>query len=107
MHRTNDESRVALVAGKALSAGVRSFVYLLAVLLGMKMNWNPLAPLFFANNASYPITLMPGWLQVLARFNPLTYEVDAVRVMMLAGGTSAFGIGWDFIILAIVTVVLV
>ena len=36
-------------------------------------------PLFFASNAVYPIDIMPGWLQALARANPLTYEVDALR----------------------------
>ena len=40
--------RAALVLGKALSAGVRGLVqavmiYLLALLLGVKMNWSPLA----------------------------------------------------------------
>ena len=40
--------RAALVLGKALSAGVRSLaqaviIYVLAVLLAVRMNWNPLA----------------------------------------------------------------
>ncbi len=30
-------------------------------------------PLFFASNAIYPIQIMPGWLQVVARVNPLSY----------------------------------
>jgi ABC-2 type transport system permease protein len=40
-------------------------------------------PLFFASNAIYPIELMPAWLKVLAWANPLTYEVDALRGLML------------------------
>ncbi len=48
-------------------------------------------PLFFASNAIYPITIMPGWLKVIAEANPLSYEVDALRALMLAGGTSANG----------------
>ena len=36
-------------------------------------------PLFFASNALYPVSVMPGWLQVLSRVNPLSYEVDALR----------------------------
>jgi ABC-2 type transport system permease protein len=39
---------------------------------------------------------MPGWLQTVAHLNPLTYEVDALRALMLADGTSAFGVGVDF-----------
>jgi ABC-2 type transport system permease protein len=30
-------------------------------------------PLFFASSALYPVSIMPGWLQALARVNPLTY----------------------------------
>ena len=64
-------------------------------------------PLFFASNAIYPIVLMPAWLQVIARCNPLTYEVDALRDLMLNNGISAFGIGTDFAVLIIVTAALV
>ena len=39
-------------------------------------------PLFFASNALYPIELMPGWLQVVSRVNPLSYEVDALRGLL-------------------------
>jgi len=42
---------------------------------------------------------MPGWLQVIAHLNPLTYEVDALLALMLAKGTSTFGLGVDFAIL--------
>jgi ABC-2 type transport system permease protein len=44
-------------------------------------------PLFFASNALYPVDLMPGWLQVLNHVNPLSYEVDALRGLLL--GTPA------------------
>jgi len=145
--------RAALVLGKALSAGIRALaqgliIYVLAVLLGVKMNWSPLAlmsvflvvilgaaffatlsliiaclvktrerfmgigqlltmPLFFASSAIYPISVMPGWLQVISHVNPLTYEVDALRALMLAGGTSTYGIGWDLLILLAATTALV
>jgi ABC-2 type transport system permease protein len=145
--------RSALVLGKALSAGVRGLtqaviVYVLALLLGVQMNWNPLnlvgviiivilgaacfstfsliiaclvktrerfmgigqvltMPLFFASNAIYPIVLMPAFLQAIARCNPLTYEVDALRDLMLVNGISVFGLGVDFLVLFVVTTVLV
>jgi ABC-2 type transport system permease protein len=145
--------RAALVLGKALSAGVRgltqaAIVYVLALLLGVQMNWNPVnllgvfvivilgaacfstfsliiaclvktrerfmgigqmltLPLFFASNAIYPILLMPAWLQAIARCNPLTYEVDALRDLMLVNGISVFGLGTDFLILFVVTTILV
>jgi ABC-2 type transport system permease protein len=145
--------RSALVLGKALSAGVRSlpqavFIYLLALLLGVKMSMNPLGligmlfavvigagffatlsliiacivksrerfmgigqvltmPLFFASNAIYPIAMMPGWLQAVSSVNPLTYEVDALRAMMLSAGTSSLGLGLDFAVLVTATAILV
>lgn len=64
-------------------------------------------PLFFASNAIYPIDIMPGWLQALSRINPLTYQVDALRALMLADGTSAYGLGTDFGVLLAVTAGLV
>ena len=145
--------RAALVLGKALSAGIRGLtqaiiIYVLALLLGVKLNWNPLAltgvlltvmlgaaffstfsliiaclvktrerfmgigqvltmPLFFASNAIYPISIMPGWLQVISHINPLTYEVDALRGLMLVGGGNSFGIGPDLLVLVAATTVLV
>ena len=141
--------RSALVLGKAVSAGLRGLtqgviVYLLAVLLGVGMDWRPLSllgvllvvmlgaaffstfslviaclvktrerfmgigqiltmPLFFASNAIYPIAIMPRWLQVISRANPLTYQVDALRALMLAGGASSYGTGIDIAVLTAAT----
>jgi ABC-2 type transport system permease protein len=56
-------------------------------------------PLFFASNAIYPIDVMPNWLRLLSRVNPVTYLVDALRGLMIHGGHSAFGVGFDFLVL--------
>jgi ABC-2 type transport system permease protein len=40
-------------------------------------------PLFFASNALYPVDVMPGWLHVLSKVNPLSYEVDALRALLI------------------------
>jgi ABC-2 type transport system permease protein len=45
-------------------------------------------PLFFASNAIYPLQLMPPWLQLVSRVNPLSYIVDAMRAMLLTGDYS-------------------
>ena len=58
-------------------------------------------PLFFASNAIYPISIMPDWLKAIAHFNPLTYEVDALRTLMISGGTSLYGLNFDFAFLII------
>lgn len=64
-------------------------------------------PLFFASNAIYPIDMMPDWLRVVAKVNPLTYLVDLLRSLMVKGGESAFGYGTDLAVEAAVLVVLV
>ena len=145
--------RAALVLGKGFSAGMRTLsqalvVYLLALLLGVKLNWQPLAllnvliivilaatlfstfslviacivktrerfmgvgqvltmPLFFASNAIYPTDMMPGWLKMASHLNPLTYVVDALRSSMLAGSSSVFGLGVDYAVILVSTVILV
>jgi ABC-2 type transport system permease protein len=40
-------------------------------------------PLFFGSNALYPVDLMPGWLRVISHVNPLSYEVDALRHLLI------------------------
>src|SRR5207302_1187470 len=133
---------------KKLKQGSQAIIiYLLSAILGVQINWNPLAllgvivivmlgaacfstfsmiiacllrtrdrvmgigqvltmPLFFASNAIYPIAIMPGWLQVIANINPLTYVVDGVRTLMLVGNTDMSGLGKDFAVLFLVTAVL-
>ena len=40
-------------------------------------------PLFFGSNALYPVDLMPGWLRAISVVNPLSYEVNALRTLLL------------------------
>lgn len=64
-------------------------------------------PLFFASNAIYPINIMPGWLQVIAHLNPLTYVVGGLRTLMLTTTTDYSSLLPDFGVLLGVTIVLV
>ncbi|HEX4343999.1 MAG TPA: ABC transporter permease [Solirubrobacteraceae bacterium] len=52
-------------------------------------------PLFFASSALYPLSVMPGWLHVLSRVNPLTYEVEGMRRCL--DGTGAHELALDFL----------
>jgi len=58
-------------------------------------------PLFFSSNALYPERIMPGWLQAISKVNPLSYEVDALRGLLI--GTPAH-LGLDAIVLVGATV---
>jgi ABC-2 type transport system permease protein len=57
-------------------------------------------PLFFGSNALYPVHLMPGWLQALSTVNPLSYEVDALRTLLI--GTPGH-LGLDVAVLVLAT----
>ena len=50
---------------------------------------------------------MPGWLQVIARANPLSYMVDALRSLMVVGGTNVNPLALDFLVVFAVTAALV
>ena len=53
-------------------------------------------PLFFASNALYPVGRMPSWVRAISHVNRLSYEVDALRGLLL--GTPAH-IGADLAVL--------
>lgn len=57
-------------------------------------------PLFFASNAIYPIQIMPHWLQVVARINPLSYIVELLRGYLLNSPIPNAGLDWIVIICA-------
>ncbi|GAA1296997.1 transport permease protein [Planotetraspora silvatica] len=90
---TNPLKIIALVA--ALLLGSAFFCCLSITIAGLVLSRDRLMgigqaitmPLFFASNALYPVQLMPGWLQVVNHINPLSYEVEALRGLLV--GTSA------------------
>jgi ABC-2 type transport system permease protein len=45
-------------------------------------------PLFFSSSALYPTKVMPGWLQVISKINPLSYEVEALRGLLIGTATN-------------------
>jgi ABC-2 type transport system permease protein len=61
-------------------------------------------PLFFGSSALYPVHLMPGWLQVFNHINPLGYEVDALRGLLI--GTPA-QLGLDFAVLILASAAMI
>ncbi|HYM40780.1 MAG TPA: ABC transporter permease [Thermoplasmata archaeon] len=64
-------------------------------------------PLFFASSAIYPINIIPTWLQPVASVNPLTYMVDACRILMVTPGIGNYSLGMDFGVLIGFNVVLI
>lgn len=56
-------------------------------------------PLIFLSGVFFPVNNVPAWLEIISKVNPLTYGVDAVRQLFLAGqegilesiGVTVFG----------------
>jgi ABC-2 type transport system permease protein len=87
---THNPVRVILAMGVVM-LGSAFFACLSMTLAGLVRNRDRLMgigqaitmPLFFASNALYPVSIMPGWLHWLSRINPLSYEVDALRALLI------------------------
>ncbi len=61
-------------------------------------------PIFFLSGALYPLNNLPKTLSLVTRMDPLAYGVDGLRGVLL--GTSHFGLGVDFTVLIVVTILL-
>lgn len=70
--------------GVAIAARMKSIQGFMAIMQMVPM------PLFFASGALYPLRGLPGWLEVVTRFDPLTYAVAPLRAAVLeaSGQTS-------------------
>jgi ABC-2 type transport system permease protein len=53
-----------------------------------------LYPLMILSGMLLPLSAGPGWMQVIARANPLTYVVDAERALFAGQYTSSVAWGW-------------
>lgn len=63
-------------------------------------------PLFFFSNALFPIQGLPKALQVVVRFNPVTYGVDGLRGSLTSSHGYVFGVGQDLVVLGFLTAIL-
>ena len=62
-------------------------------------------PMFFLSGAMYPVKLLPPVLRILAKFNPLTYGIDALKNIIFPFETGRMGA--DFPLLLDAAVILV
>ena len=42
-------------------------------------------PIAFMSTAFVPVALMPGWLQTVNQWNPISYVIEAMRSLMTVG----------------------
>ena len=80
-----------LGAGAAVLLGSAFFASLSMTIAGLVRSRDRLMgigqaitmPLFLASNALYPTAVMPAWVQAITHVNPLSYEVNALRWLLL------------------------
>lgn len=62
-------------------------------------------PLFFLSGAIFPLDSLSGKILLIAKFDPLTYGIDALRGFLL--GASHFNLAWDFAIMSFFILILI
>lgn len=102
---------VGLALGVHIESGLPGFLLMLVItgLLGMSLTATFLGlafvvknhgdffaitgfitlPLFFMSSAFAPLKAMPDWMQLIARLNPLTYAINAMRHLVIDGWTAS------------------
>jgi ABC-2 type transport system permease protein len=60
-------------------------------------------PLFFLSGSLFPLNEAPAVLLIIARLDPLSYGIDALRSLLI--GVGHFSLGLDIAVLAIVTLI--
>lgn len=58
-------------------------------------------PLFFLSGALFPLDNLPKALAIVTRLDPLSYGIDAFRILLISSGH--YGLGTDLIVLSVVT----
>jgi ABC-2 type transport system permease protein len=71
------------------SLGIFSSAYLLLFKKGNPSKWFFLGISSIAGGMLFPVSILPNWLQIVARLNPVTYALDAMRAALLEGATLA------------------
>ncbi len=97
VHMTVNPLRV-LAAMAVVVLGSTFFACLSMTLAGLVRNRDRLMgigqaitmPLFFGSNALYPVDVMPDWVRWLSTVNPLTYEVNALRSLLIGTPSNMF-----------------
>jgi ABC-2 type transport system permease protein len=60
--------------------------------------------LYFPSGAVYPQQAFPGWMRVLAKIDPFTYAVHALKCLLLKN-TGFYAIGFDLIYLVVFSII--
>jgi len=67
--------------------GILSASYLLVFKRGNPVNWAVVGLSSVVGGMLYPISVLPKWLQIVARFIPVTYSLEGMRAAILGHAT--------------------
>ena len=70
-----------------LGLGILSASYLLVFKRGNPVNWAFVGLSTVLGGMLYPVSVLPGWLQFLARLVPVTYALEGMRAALLGHAT--------------------
>ena len=65
-----------------------------------------LIPLWLLSGALFPITGASGWMRILMRLNPLTYGVEALRMLLYPASPEVFPLSASLATLVLFTLVM-
>ena len=85
--------------------GIFSSAFLLLFKRGNPSKWFFLGVSSVVGGMLFPVSILPGWLQIVAQVNPVTYALDAMRTALL-GGAGLSKIAHPLLILLLFAMVL-
>jgi ABC-2 type transport system permease protein len=95
---------VMLLVGTMFTALGTAIASQLEDMQGFQLIMNFLVmPLFFLSGAIFPLTGLPSVLTIITRFDPLSYGIDAFRILL--SGSGNYSLTLDISVLAIITLI--
>jgi ABC-2 type transport system permease protein len=93
---------VMLLVGTMFTALGTAIASQLEDMQGFQLIMNFLVmPLFFLSGALFPLDGLPAVLVVITKFDPLSYGIDAFRILLAHAGH--YSLGLDLLVLSIIT----
>jgi ABC-2 type transport system permease protein len=73
---------------------------------GQQVTYIVSAILLLISGVYYEVDVLPGWMQTMAWFSPVTYALDGIRASLLEGASlgSLWGVIWPLLLMGVVFV---
>jgi ABC-2 type transport system permease protein len=100
---------VLLLAGSLSFIGIGIVAAILPLLFperGSQMTHVILAILLLVSGVYYPVTVLPDWLQPIARVSPATYVLEGMREALLKGTpvSALWGYIWPLLLMGVIAI---